>query len=176
MRSTKGFTIVELIFYVGLVSLLGTSAMFLVFNVSDVAVKVRNQTHVLSQGRIAMDSILSEVKYAQSVYTPTSDLASNIGYLSLATPIGVPTDERYAFVDFYIVNGRLYTKREGQASYAITSERVTITKLKFTRLLSGSTSEGVMVELALQENPRSSQPTKQVNVAFRSTGAMRGNK
>lgn len=175
-RSSKGFTLVELIFYSAMVALLGAAATFFVFQMSDTLGKVRNKTLVLSEGRIAMDRMISEIKYSQTSYTPTSDFASNIGYASFVTTVGVPADEEYSFVDFYMSSGRLYLKREGQNSEALTSDRVAITRLKFTRMVPGTVSEGIMIELGLQENPRAGQPSRQVNVAFRSTAAMRGNK
>lgn len=173
-NANKGFTLVELLVYILVVGVIASAVIFLALQLSDVVIKIRTKTEVLSNGRLAMDRMLSEIRYTQSVYTPTSDLISDIGRLSLVSTVGVPSGEKQTYIDFYIVGGRLYMKREGQSSQALTSSRVAITRLKFSQVNVSPTSEGVTIELALRENPRNQRLSQQVDVILQSTVAMRG--
>ena len=81
-----------------------------------------------------MKSIVYEIKRANDIYEPTSNLNSHPGQLSIITNYGIPAGEKYGYIDFYLENNRLFFKKEGQDAQLITSENIRVSELIFEHL------------------------------------------
>ena len=142
MKHSQGFTMVEMIVYMGaLVLLIGTVATLLLW-----MVRANNQVHVRNEAvanvEHALSQMTNEVREAQSVYTPTMTTSSQ---LSLQTRKNVLASEDFTYIDFFLCGTRLCVKRESQAPQAITSENIEIQSLEFTQVQTGGTSSIYMV-------------------------------
>ena len=163
-----GFTLVEILVYLAVFSIVSgavlTGALRLTefYNISRFDKEILNNTH------FALNSMLSEIKYASSVYSPTSYTTNQI---SLETYLNPPSGENKTYIDFYLDNGRLYLKREGQDPQALTSERIEITDLNFTYLSSSTDCSSVKIEITARY--RSSKEKYQREITLVSGGALR---
>jgi len=129
-----GFSLVELIVYIGLfVAVVGlitqlTGQLLTVLRTTEATEAVIGST------RNAMDVIAQEIRHSNSVYTPTSLFAAANGQLSLETSRDMPDGETATYVDIYLDSGALYLKREGETAERITAAGVTVTQFELTHL------------------------------------------
>lgn len=124
-----------LIYIVTLVLVVGTVTTILVW-----MVRANNQVHVRNEVvenvEHALSVMASEIREAQSVYTPTMTTPSQ---LSLQTRKNPPAGETSTYVDFFLCGTRLCVKREGQLlPTALTSEKIEIQTVEFTQVQTGS--------------------------------------
>ena len=172
--SQKGFTFVEMLVYVAIVSIVaGVLTSVLISNMRAYD-KSQARQSVLNNVHDALRIVTEEVKYAQSVYTPTSVLASDTGQLSLETELNPPAGESVAYVDYYLDNGRIYEKREGQSALPLTSERVIVERLRFEQntVAAGQASLSAVIEARI--NTLSADPADQARVTLTSAASLRG--
>lgn len=154
----KGVIFIETILYVGIVSVL---AVFLTYSVAGLIrsyKKIQIQNEVLGNVAAIFSVITEEVKSARSVYEPTSIFGEDEGQLSLKTFRGAPDGEYWTYVDFYLDNQRVYLKREGVAAFSISSEQVSVSRLKFTRIGTGTTTPSVKIDLSAGPNLPADNP------------------
>lgn len=182
LKANKGFTLIEILVYIAVLVIVLIVAInsFIVFSQAYAKSKADRDTLVNAQA--AMDAILREIKYADSIYLPTScfgdsDIKSVCGgskrQLSLGTVQNLPADESKTFVDFYLDNYKIYVKREGQSSESITTDKVKVSDLQFTRLVGGVNldQESVRVQMSVEYN--SSASHLQASTTLYSTASLR---
>lgn len=167
-KMKTGFTFVEILVYLAVFSIISgavlTGALRLVefYNISRFDKEILNNTH------FALNNMLLEIKYASTVYSPTSYTTNQI---SLETNLNPPSGENKTYVDFYLDNGRLYLKRESQDPQSLTSEKIEITNLNFTYLPSLTDCSSVKIEITARY--RSSKEKYQRETSLVSSGALR---
>ncbi len=133
-----GITVAELVVYVGLLAII---SVFLIQSLLTLLVayrRLQGERDVVASARIAMETLARETQGASSIYTPTSVLDTATSQLSLATPLNPTAGETRSYVDFYVDNERLYLKREGSATIALTSESARVTQFSVKRILAGA--------------------------------------
>lgn len=170
----KGFTIIEMLIYVGIAGMVMTvitSSLMDNLKAYDKAVARQN---VFQNVNGALRTITNEVRYAKSVYTPTSVFDDDAGQLSVETLLNVPVGEDAAYVDFYVDNGRIYEKRDGQGASSLTSERVFVERLRFTKLSAAVGKDSVVVNIQARINTQSTKQEEQARVAVNSAATLRG--
>lgn len=156
--SNKGASLMEIILYVGILSALST---FLIYSVvglvrSYKTIQLRND---VSDNATAVLSLISEeVRSARTIYEPTSIFNQGQGQLSLWTLRSVPDGENWTYVDFYLDNQKVYLKREGVDPFPITSDRVLVSQLKFSRIGTGTTTPSVIIDLIAGPNLAAANP------------------
>ena len=147
----KGFTLIELVIYSVLVLIVGIVAISIFLQIINLGESSRRTREELDNAGRSLDIIAQEVRHAKSVYTPTSVFfPTNPGQLSLETTRDLPTDENSTYVDFYVDDGGIYVKREGQAVELITSEKINVTDLEFTYLSSSNSNPSVKIKLTAE--------------------------
>lgn len=174
LKAERGFTIIEMLIYVsiaGMVMMVITSSLMDTIKAYDKSVARQN---VFQNINGALRTITNEIRYAKSVYTPTSVFDNGAGQLSVETELNVPTGENTAFADFYVDNGRIYEKRDGQSATPLTSERVFVEQLRFTKLSAAAGRDSVAVSVQARINTQSTDPNEQARVAVNSAAALRG--
>lgn len=170
----KGFTIIEMLIYVGIagvVMMVITSSLMDNLKAYDKSVAQQN---VFNNVNGTLKTIIDEIRYAKSVYTPTSVLNNDAGQLSMETQLNAPAGEQITYVDFYVDNGRIYEKREGQSASPLTSERVFVEQLRFTERSAAANHDSVVVNIQARINTQSTNQKDQARVAVSSTAALRG--
>ena len=93
----------------------------------------------------------SEIRNAVDIYTPTSTFGTSLDQLSLATLRALPSGEDITYVDFFISDDeRLCMRRDTGSSECLTSPRLRVTQLEFTRLTPSDGPESIQTQLALE--------------------------
>lgn len=173
-NSSGGFTIIEMLMYVGIAGMVMTvitSSLMDNLKAYDKAIARQN---VFQNVNGALRTITDEIRYAKSVYTTTSVFDDDAGQLSVETLLNAPTGEDAAYVDFYVDNGRIYEKRDGQSASSLTSERVFVEQLRFTKLSAAAGRDSVAVSVQARINTQSTKQEEQARVAINSAAALRG--
>lgn len=172
LKNKFGFTLPEVLVYLAIFALIFIAVISYSLNLLKSYNKFLAKRELQISAIRAMDSIISEIKFAKSVYTPTSVFDSDNGQLSLETKINPPQDESSTYNDIYLDNYRIYIKKEGSDAQAITSEKVKITSLKFLFYNQNDRSQSVSVILVVENNLP--ENLKEV-LEIRSGATVRGN-
>lgn len=168
----KGFTLLEVLIYIGvLVIIILTISSYLIWFIQS-STKIKVMAETLDNARRAMETIVYEVREAESVYIPTSVFDSNPGQLSLETTKYIPTDEGKTYIDFYVSNGRLCLKKESQNPICLTSDRVEVANLVFSQIDTAN-SFSVQIDLSIDYKNPTGRPEYQSQVNLRSVASLR---
>ncbi|MDO8424314.1 MAG: prepilin-type N-terminal cleavage/methylation domain-containing protein [bacterium] len=172
-RLSKGFTLIEILVYIGVlvIVVLAVSSFFLWTIRSNAKSKAEIET--LESARVAMGILTSEIREANSVYSPTSVFLSSGGQLSLETAKYLPAGETTSFIDFYLCAKRLCLKKEGQDPVALTSDRTEIESLEFFQVLTTSTAPSIKIDLKINYKTSSAGPGFKASASLSSTAALR---
>ncbi len=149
-KDVTGFTFIEVILYVGVVSILiGVIGALTLGTINNYRIaKIRDELSY--SGSMVFDVFFQEVKNADEIYLSTSVLDSDSGTLSLKTKFQIGNDDDPTrFVDLYLYEGQVWVRREGEDPYPLTSESVLVNKLRFERTSFGK-FEGVRLYLDLK--------------------------
>jgi hypothetical protein len=119
-----------------------------------------------------MEQITYEIREAKSVYTPTSIFNSNPGQLSLETEKYLPAGEDKSYIDFYILDGRLCLKKESQNPIFLTSDRVEVTNLVFSRIVTNQIPS-IQINLTVNYKNPNGRPEYQSSVSLQSVDSLR---
>lgn len=169
----KGFSLVEVLVYIAILGIVISITTGFYSDLMKSYSKTSAKSDVTSNISSALKVISDEIKYAASVYAPTTVLNSNSGQLSLETAINAPTGHTLTFVDYYLDNGVIYEKREGSQATPLTSNRVFITALKFEKFVSNG-KDAVKITIDGKINTASLNPEYQANISLTSTMSLRG--
>lgn len=173
MNKNKGFTLIELIIYVTVFAIITTVITLFTLNFINAYTKIKITKEVSENSQIAMETIISEIRHAKNVYTPTSYFDSHPGQLTLETEKDFPTGEESSYVDFYLdENNRLCVKREGQEAEPLTSENIEIKNLIFNYLINNNI-ESIRIELLAVYRDKSDKITHQATTTIISTANLR---
>jgi len=173
--SQGGFSLAEMIIYVAIVGFIGAILINFIFALSSTFSHARAQKEVSANARIAMDSIISDLRYAYSVYAPTSAFGVNPGQLSMVTLRNVPDGHSRTYFEYYVSSSRLYVKKESTEPTVITSEHVKVTNLTFTYFKNGTgTAESVKIDLGVAYNAPPSRSALQATSSLSTTVTVRG--
>lgn len=169
----KGFTLIETIVYSALLMIVISMAIYFMANIFSAYKKVFAQKEVMTNMQSALDLISEETKFAQNIYTPTSIFNNNNGQLSIKTNQNSPTGETSTYADFYLDNGRIYAKREGQTTTPLTSNQVKINKIRFVYLNPADAPEGAQIFIEGQYNTTSAELRDQTKMNFTTSAIIR---
>ncbi|MDP2720821.1 MAG: hypothetical protein Q8O75_02675 [bacterium] len=174
-KSSIGFTLIELLIYAALLIIIGVVAVAFFIQVINVTETSRRSRESLDNARRVIDVIGQEIRHGSSVYTLTSKLDMDNGQLSLETTRDLPADEESTYVDMYLnSDGRVYLRRESGTDQLITSEKVKVTKLRFSLLSDPAVNDpaektAVQVIVTAQYLDPISGPSNQVTLTSTST-------
>src|SRR3972149_461800 len=173
LNNEGGVTLIEMVFYTAIVGIIGSVLTLFLLNSLKAYNKTQAIQHVFNNVNGSLRTITDEIKYARSIYTPTTVLNSDSGQLSLETALNTPAGEPTTFVDFYLDNGRIYEKREGSPAVALTSERIFITALRFSSV-SNNGKISATVQITGRINTTSTKPEDQAQLTLSTSAALRG--
>lgn len=173
-KRQAGFTLVEMLVYIAILTIVLALVVSFMVNLMRFYTRYRVEREISTNIREAMNYMIREIKTSQRIYTPTSLFGSSPGQLSLETGINLPTDETATFIDFYIDNGQLLIKREGQNPLAITSDRINVSNLVFTNFTNASLGELVQINLTMEYRDISSRLEFLPEQSLTSSASLRG--
>lgn len=141
-QKKNGFTVLELLLYIGLFSiiLLGVSAFL--YLLLSARVKHETMTEVEQQGAIAMQWITQAVRNAEEINNPSRSNTADTLTLELPTDAQDPTE-------FRLRNGALTTREDDGAEIALTSNDVTVSSVQFTNTSLANTPGSVRIQFTI---------------------------
>lgn len=164
----SGFTLIELILYVGLLSSM-MLVLSLFFSIA-VSVRIKNQTvsEVEQQGLQVMQIMSQTIRNASSVNSPLPGLSSSTLSLSLATSSDISSV-------FFATSSILYMREGVASSVSLTNNKVAISGLLFSALsVSSSTTPGtVRIVFSLSHLNPSGRNEYDYTKTFYTTAALR---
>ena len=146
----KGFTLMELLIYVALFSLIVSLVFRFSLSLIDTTVRANAKEEVQVNAASLLKLFDFEVRGATEVYDSTSDFTGNPGQLSLVTTRGLPPYATETYIDIYLDDGRLCTKHELTGVTCHTSEKVEVTSLEFEKITQSGGAESVQIKATLQ--------------------------
>ena len=133
----KGFTLVEMILYVALCSLLLVSISTLLSSLLSARVRSQAINEVNQQGFQVMHLMTSTIRNGRSIQTPSIGATSSLLSVTVVNSIASPTI-------FNIASGTLRIQEGSGASVALTNSRVSASALQFQNVSSASTTEKIV--------------------------------
>lgn len=160
LQTNQGFTLIELIVYLGIVSVFMTSAVYFSWDILFGQVKSEVAQEVQQNSRVALQRMTYEIRRAKAINSVGSGLS-----LSMA-------DDTTTVFDVN-VDGVLQINEDGGGAVALTSDKVQVTSLTFTDRSIGD-SKNVKIELTISHvNPENVQEWKREE-SFETTVEVRG--
>jgi type II secretory pathway pseudopilin PulG len=143
----KGFTLIEMVIYLGITGFLAVSIISFVSAISGSKVKTYVIQEVHSNSKMALDLISKKIHSADSVNLGASVFGINPGELSLAmdNPAENPTIIK-------VNNGSLEITEGVSAPIRVTSNEVNIANLIFADLSGGNNRENIGIAITISYN------------------------
>lgn len=179
-RNNKGLTLIEVIVYIGLLSLVIVLASQFVLGILRASISAGAQEELISSIEQATNAIDRELRGAKSVYVPTSAFNANPGQLSLVTTQHLPAGEQATYIDFFLSDDdRICLRQEdpsptqpaGPTVQCFTSQKVQITNLQFIRLVTSGNAEAVQTLITAKY--RGGLPTLQTSYSVQTATVIR---
>lgn len=164
--STTGFTLVELLIYIGILTLALVSIVVLLTNATKIVNRVKEVKEVRSSALMALERMDREIKKASNVVVAESVLGATPGSLTLQSvdEVGNPREIMFALSG----DGDLLLYYDGSSRGALTSEEVVVDEIEFHRV-DNILSESAVVRMTLSHR---NAPSK--TETFYLTAVLRG--
>lgn len=169
----SGYSLIEGVVYLSLILVIGAIAVAVALEIVSATSRVRHTTATIDNARRAMTVIEQEILEANDVYTPTSAFGAHPGQLSLVTERNLPANETITYVDFFVQDGLLYVKREGQSAEPVTAPNLTVEDLQFTNLGVGTTAPAVQTTITLAYSTNDPDDLAMSRITLTSTTTLR---
>jgi type II secretory pathway pseudopilin PulG len=166
--NNSGITLVEILVYTSIFAILAIGIFSLLNWIMSSNNKAKVMAETLDNANRAMEIMVSEIKSAKDIYSPTTTATQ----LSLETTKYLPEGEYTSYIDFYLCGTRLCFKKESQDPIILTSDSVEISSLTFTKVASG-TIPSVQIDLTMKYKNPSGKPEYQASVHLTSTASVR---
>ncbi|MDO8590465.1 MAG: prepilin-type N-terminal cleavage/methylation domain-containing protein [bacterium] len=142
---SRGFSLVEMIIYVGLLALILVSLVNMLLGMSRAYGYLKFSQHIQTSAVIALDRMVRDIRNAESVSVPESVLDTSPGILTLNTTTATSSLQT---LQFFVSNGALRVKQDGGDLGPLTLPDVTVDNLVFRQMNTGI-SEAVKIDLTL---------------------------
>lgn len=140
----KGFTLVELMIYMALISILAVVFVSFAFDVIGTSEKGRLRQELQQNARFAMDRMTQEIRASASVNTGASTFGVHPGVLSLGTNDGATNP-----TIFDVDAGVLRVKLGAASAAALTDSKFAVTNLAFENLSVSGRTSNIRINLTL---------------------------
>jgi len=162
----KGFTLIELILYVAIASILLTVISLFLSTVIKSRLKQQSMTEVESQGLQIMEQITRTIRSAETINSPTSGNNSNTLSLGMSNGSQNPT--------VFESSGSQIQITEGTGSpIALSNGRVNISNLDFKNLSRADTPGLIQVEFDLDHVNNSGRNEYTFSKSFSTSSSLR---
>lgn len=170
INKKSGFTFLELLIYVGIVTVVVSSLIKFAWNVIGSGVKNSTQEEVYAAARYVSERIKYEIRNSNGINTGSSTFGSSPGVLSLVqTAPNNPT-----VID--LSAGKVRIKLGAAATVDLNSNDTTVTSLIFTNYSSGDNkTKHVGFTLTIQSSSSSVRQEYSDSVTLRSSAEVRSN-
>lgn len=171
LKEKKGFSLIEMVVYASLLAALSVWLVTISMHMVNAYFLLRAEREVIGNARVLLESVSKNIAEASEVYAPTSRFDSDIGQLSLLTSEGAMPEHETAYVDFWVDNGRLWMRKEGQTSLVLSSTAVRVSQFRLERITQSLSHQAVKITLRIEYG----RPKFTANTMLHATMALRGN-
>jgi len=165
-KTSKGFTLVEMIIYVTFVAVISVIATNSIITMSNTFSNLRVTRDINNTATVAIERVVREIRRAYDIDQANSSFGAHPGRLTLNT---TASDDSDTTVEFYVSSGRLRVKTGGVDAGPITSKNITVDNLLYD-LITTSNTTAVKIEMQVTATNGSIQKTE----TFYNTVALRG--
>lgn len=167
--SKEGFTLLETLTYVSILVILIAIISPIFLWVARLNAKERAMREVLDGTRRAMEKMVYEIKEAESIYSP--DVSAS--QLSLETKKYLPTGEKTTYIDFYLCDDQLCFKKESVDQIVLTSDKIVIDSLTFTRVATDLDIPSIQINLSVSYKNPNNRSENEAAIDLTSTVSVR---
>ena len=146
----RGFTLIEMLVYIAILSIATAIALSSVIAFSDSFINFKISRNITTAALTSMERMTRDIRSANSIDTGSSTFDAHPGRLTFLTG-----EVSTTVVEFYIDNGVLKVKEDGVEIGALTRSEIVVTNLVFRQLDSGI-SKAVRIEITLESTVGSS--------------------
>lgn len=148
LKSSRGFTLAELLIYVGILAVSAGMLTGILQTVTQTQVEESAQNEVSGQLTFAMQTMQRLVR--QSSYIDMdAGVSSNTLQLKMSDSDQDPDSSTDDYTIVYLEDGKIYIKEGANAAQSITSDTVTVDSLSFTKFTQYPAQDIVQIDLAL---------------------------
>jgi Tfp pilus assembly protein FimT len=144
----KGFVLAELLIYVAVFAIMSVLIIGFIITVVRTFGDIKVSQSIDDSARNALERMVNEIRYSNSIDVANSTLGSNPGKLVLNTndrSTGATTT-----IEFSVGNSKIRVKEGSNAYDDLTSSSTSITNLIFRRIVSTTTQEAVKIEMSVR--------------------------
>jgi len=171
LKDKSGFSLIEMIVYVAILGIVAVLTVDFLIQIVNTYYRARAEREVISNARLLLETIEKTAAESREVYGPASRFNQDAGQLSLVTPVNPTPEHQTAFTDFWVDNGRMWMRKEGGSSIALSAPSVNVTKFRLERIMQGLEVEAVKIMLEVDY----ARPKFASSIILNSTAAIRGN-
>lgn len=169
-RYAQGVTLLEIIIYIALLGMISIFIANFLIQVVHAYQRARAEREVLSNGRLAIETMNKDIMQAAEIYTSTSKFNNNTGQISLIMNTDSLAEHTAQYIDYYVDNGRLWARHEGQNAIPITASSVQVTQFRVEQISQKLNREAIKITLTLNF----AQTKFATSITLNSTTALRG--
>ncbi|MFH1308492.1 MAG: prepilin-type N-terminal cleavage/methylation domain-containing protein [Patescibacteria group bacterium] len=148
-KKVYGFTLVEALVYISIFVIIIVFIIAFIFWLFQSYTKIKVTKEILDNAMRVMDTISYEIKGADNIYISTS----NANQISLETKRYSSAEEETSYIDFYACEDKVCFKKESQNPFFLISDKLEVSNLSFTRVVTGG-FESVKIDLTMNyKNP-----------------------
>lgn len=147
INKQKGYTLLELVFYIAFLGLLSVLVVNVFMTMTKSFVEIRSMRDLTQSASVSMERMIREIRDADSVQLADSVFNSSPGSLSLQSVEGGVTRT----VKFVVSGTDLQMYENSVLVGVLNGDSVSVNSF-IVRSISTPVSEGIKIELTLQEN------------------------
>ena len=154
----KGFSLIELVVYIGLFSLVILFLFQFIFNLLSVNTQSKAFEALINNSLQTLNAIDAEIRNASALYEPTSTFGSADSQLSLVVPNDSDSGPSELYSDIYISeDDRVCIKRDTSGVSCVSSEEIEVVSLTFNKIAPEGGKHGAQVILVMQNKTNNSE-------------------
>lgn len=169
-KFSSGFTFLELLIYIAIVTVVLSSLVQFAWSVIGNGIKSNTEQEVYAAARYVSERIKYEIRNANGINTGTSVFGTNPGTLSLIQD--APNDPTI----INVVGGKVQIKRGAATAVNLHSNDTIVTDLTFTNYTSvDNKTKHIAFTITIQSNYGSVRQEYQETISLRSSAEIRSN-
>lgn len=138
----KGFTLVEILLYFAIISVVLFAIMSFSLQILDITQKSANLKEIQTNMDYIGNQITYAIQSAESVDVPNSTFNDDAGALSLIT-----TDPENSPTSFYAQNEEIFIKKGSGSAVKVSSDLISCPQLRFSRITSTNIPDQILIDL-----------------------------
>ena len=140
--TNKGFTLVEILLYFAIISVILFAIMSFSLQILDLAQKSTNLKEIQTNMDYIGNKITYTIKSAESVDAVNSTFDNDTGKLSLIT-----TDPSDSPTSFYVQNEEIFIKQGSASAVKVSSDLISCPQLRFSRITSTNIPDQILIDI-----------------------------